>query len=144
MQICGGYISLAFFKSGSTDPTRAFLPAVSYYDASVTSLKFSYAKDPNFNFAATLIANKKQGLYSQLFFSGSNQDKINIYYYDRNNNMAKRYSGTLTWSSSKISKSAYAVLADGGREVHVAISDDGDIAYTTLNESAGTLRVEFV
>jgi hypothetical protein len=143
MQISGGYISLAFFKSGSSDPARAFLPAVSYYDASVTSLKFSYARDPNFNFSAALIANKKQGLYSKLFFTGADQNRINIYYFDRTNNLAKRYTGTLTWSQSKISNSAYATLVAGGREIHVARFGSG-LAYTSLNEAASTLRVEFL
>ena len=143
MQICGGYISLAFFKSGSSDPARAFLPAVSYYDASVTSLKFSYARDPNFNFSAAVIANKKQGLYSKLFFTGADQNRINIYYFDRTNNLAKRYNGTLTWSQSRISNSAYATLVAGGREIHVARFGSG-LAYTSLNEAAGTLRVEFL
>lgn len=143
MTISGGYVSLAFFKSGSTDPTRAYLPAVSYYDASNTSLKFSYAVDPNYNFSNVVIATKKQGLYSRLFFSGTNENTINLYYFDRTNNLAKRYTGTLTWSTSTISSSAYATLVAGGREIHVARFGNSR-AYTSLNESNGTLRVEFI
>jgi len=143
LQISGGYISLAFFKSGSTDPTRAFLPAVSYYDASTTSLKFAYAADANFNFSATTIANKKQGLYSRLFFSGNNQNSINIYYFDRNNNLGKRFTASLNWASGTMTNGAYGVLGAGGRELHVARFGNS-LVYSTLNEAAGTLRVEFL
>lgn len=143
LTISGGYISLAFFKSGSTDPTRAFLPAVSYYDATNTSLRFAYASDPNYNFTASTIATKKQGLYSRLFFSGTGQNVINLYYFDRTNNLGKRFTGTLTWSTKTIGASAYTTLGAGGRELHLA-RFGSSVAYTTLNESAGTLRVEFV
>jgi|GEM_PF-2381931 len=143
LQISGGYISMAFFKSGSSDPARAFLPAVSYYDATTTSLRFAYASNPNYGFTAATIANKKQGLYSKLFFSGTNQNSINIYYFDRTNNVAKRYAGSLNWATSTISSSVYTTLAAGGRELHVS-RFGSSVVYTNLNEAAGTLRAEFL
>lgn len=145
MGISGGYISLAFFKSGSTDPARAFLPAVSYYDGALSRLKFAYSRDPNFNFTPTVITAKRQGLYSRLFFTGPSQNVINLYYFDRVNNYAKRFTATLNYAAKTISGSAHTLLAEGGRELHVAQSPlTGGVAYTTLNSSAGTLRTIFL
>lgn len=145
MGISGGYISLAFFKSGSTDPARAFLPAVSYYDGTLSRLKFAYSRDPNFNFTPTIITAKRQGLYSRLFFTGPSQNVINLYYFDRVNNYAKRFTATLNYAAKTIGGSAHTLLAEGGRELHVAQSPlTGGVAYTTLNSTAGTLRTIFL
>ncbi|MCS7034732.1 MAG: heparinase II/III family protein [Phycisphaerae bacterium] len=143
MEVCGGYISLAFFKSGSSDPTRAYLPAVSYYDAGNASLKFAYAADVNYNFTAVTLARRKQGLYSRLFFSGPAENAINIFFFDRTNNLARRFSGILNWSSGTISNGGLSNLVAGGREIHVG-RFNGNLAYSSLNETTGTLRVEFL
>lgn len=139
VEICGGYISMNFFDTKSTDPARKYMPAVSFYNATNQSMKFAWAKDPNFNFLSTTIATNKKGLYTQLFFSGADQNRLNIYYFDRINAKTARYTGLLNVSKNTIGSSTYDLLASGGREIHVSRYGN-NLAYSTLDESAGTLK----
>lgn len=139
VEICGGYISMAFFDTKSSDPARRYMPAASFYNATNQSMKLAWAKDPNFGMTSATVATNKKGLYTQLFFSGTNGNVANIYYFDRINAKAARYTATLNVSKNTLGSSVYTLLAAGGREIHVS-RYGSSVAYTTLNEADGTLK----
>jgi hypothetical protein len=138
LKLAGGYSSLAFYDTNGSDPTVRYRPAVSYYDAGDTALKYSYFDGSAWN-PQTVASAKIQGLYTNLFFTGAaGKQKPNIYFFDRTNNLAKRALGsspTGTWG--------FVTLAPGGRALATAASAFGT-AYTSLDENAGTLKVLFV
>lgn len=144
VDICGGYISLAFFDTKSTDPTRRYMPAASFYNATNTSMKLAWAKDPNFGMTSATIATNKKGLYTNLFFDGASGNRANIFYFDRIAAKTARYVGILNVSNNTLGSSAYSLLAAGGREIHVSRTAGGAVAYTTLDEAVGELTVRII
>lgn len=128
----GGYVSLAFYDSGSND-TKRYKPAMSYYDASESGLRFAKSTDGGAAWSTQYVATKSvQGLYTSLFFDAAG--KANIFFFDRTNNEAKRAVLTGTdW--------ALTDLRAGGREMHVSRDSIGKISYSSLNEAAGQLGV---
>lgn len=137
--IFGGYISLAFYDTKSADPARRYLPAVSFYNATNQSMKMAWASDPNFGMTNATIATNKKGLYTQLFFSGTNGNVANIYYFDRISAKTARYTATLNIANDTLTGGVYALLAAGGREIHVS-RFGASVAYTTLDEGTGYLK----
>ena len=84
LSIAGGYVSLAFYDSGSNDSHR-YKPAMSYYDAGNTALRYAYSTDSGGTWVTqTVVSAKIQGLYTQLFFDSAGD--ANIFYYDRSDN----------------------------------------------------------
>ncbi len=140
MTAAGGYFSLAFYDTGSSDAATRYRPAASYYDvsrANGTALKFSYSDGKTWH-PEIVDNNRKRGLYSRLFFDGAGKNaRATILYYDRQNDLERSAAGPIggNW--------AYNVLANGGREIHVA-RDGGKTAYTNLDEANATLDVSFI
>lgn len=138
LQLAGGYASLAFYDTNSTDPTIRYRPAASYYDAGDTALKYSYFNGSTW-VPQTVAAAKIQGLYTNLFFTGAaGNQKPNIYYYDRSNNLAKRAVGASVGGSWN-----YTVLGDGGRAMRIG-RFGANVAWTNLDESVGTLTTVII
>ena len=137
----GGYLSLQFYDSArpSSEGDR-YLPAASYYDVTPrvgTATKFAYYDGDEWR-AEYVDLGRKRGLYSQLFFDGSGPDaRATVFYFDRARDLALKATRPLNgrWT--------YGVLADGGRELHVA-RKPGELAYTNLDETAGEVDVTFV
>lgn len=137
--ICGGYISLAFFDTKSSDPARRYMPATSFYNATNQSMKLAWASDPNFGMTNATVATNKKGLYTQLFFTGASGNVANIFYFDRISAKTARYTATLNVGNNTLTGSAYSLLAAGGREIHVS-RFGANVAYTTLDEGTGYLK----
>lgn len=137
--ICGGYISLAFFDTKSSDPARRYMPATSFYNATNQTMKLAWASDPNFGMTNATIATNKKGLYTQLFFTGASGNVANIFYFDRTSAKTARYTATLNVANNTLAGSTYSLLAAGGREIHVS-QYGANIAYTTLDEATGYLK----
>ena len=135
LAIAGGYVSLAFYDSGTND-TKRYKPAMSYYDAGNSALRYAKSLDSGLTWATQTVATKNvQGLYTQLFFDSAG--KANIFYFDRTDNEAIRaVLNTKGWT--------FTNLGSGGREIHVSVSSTGAIAYTNLDESVGELNVEII
>ena len=141
MDGAGGYLSLQFYDSARpASQGDRYLPAASYYDVSRhvgTATKFAFHDGREWR-AEFVDRGRKRGLYSQLFFDGSGPSaRATIFYFDRDRELALSASRPLNgrWS--------YGVLADGGRELHVA-RKPGELAYTNLDETAGEVDVTFV
>jgi hypothetical protein len=126
----GGFLSLAF--DGANRPT------VSYYDSLNSALKFARSSGDTFTgirFAASFVATEGLvGYYSNLYYDAVG--KANILYFDRTNNraMRARNSSGSTWTIT--------TLGAGGRELHSAFFA-GRVAFTNLNEDAGSLEVVY-
>ena len=128
----GGYVSLAYYDSGASGAER-YKPAMSYYDASNSALRYAQASDTGSTWQAqTVISAKVQGLYTNLLFDDTG--KVNIFYYDRTDNEAM-------WAVLKKGTWTFTPLRAGGREMHVSEDSAGNIAYSTLNEATGNLNV---
>lgn len=137
LQLAGGYASLAFYDTGGSDPATRYRPAASYYDAGDTALRYSYFDGSAWK-PQVVAASKIQGLYTSLFFTGAaGSQKPNIFYYDRSNNLAKRAIGGAVSGGWTIGN-----LVSGGRAMQVARFGSA-IAYSTLDETTGTLTVRF-
>ncbi len=132
LAIAGGYVSLAFYDSGTSDSHR-YKPAMSYYDAANSALRFARSTDGTATWSAQTVASKNiQGLYTNLFFDS--KGKANIFYYNRSSNEAIRaVLNKSTWS--------FTDLGSGGREIHVSLNSAGGISYSSLDESVGELNV---
>ena len=109
----GGYVSLAFYDSGTNDNKR-YKPAMSYYDASESALRFAKSSDGGATWSADYVpgATKNiQGLYTQLIFDSLGQAQI--FFFDRTNNEARR---------AILNNKGWTVtdLRAGGREIHVS------------------------
>ena len=137
--ICGGYISMAFFDTKSSDPTRKYMPAASFYNASNQTMKLAWASDANFSMTSATVATNKKGLYTQLLFTGAAGNVANIFYFDKISAKTARYTATLNVAKNTLTGSAYSLLAAGGREIHVS-PFGANIAYTTLDEATGYLK----
>jgi len=132
LAIGGGYVSLAFYDSGTAD-TKRYKPAMSYYDAQNTAVRYAKALDNGLTWSTQVVAEKKiQGLYTNLFFDSAG--KANIFYFNRTDNLAVR---------AVLSKSGwgFTTLHAGGREIHTTLTAKGAIAYSTLDEDIATLNV---
>lgn len=135
LQLAGGYASLAFYDTGGSDPATRYRPAASYYDAGETALRYSYFDGSAWK-PQIVAASKIQGLYTNLFFTGSaGSQKPNVFYYDRSNNLGKRAVG-----NSVVGGWSFSNLATGGRAMQVARFGSA-VAYSTLDESVGSLTV---
>ena len=135
LAIAGGYVSLAFYDSGTND-TKRYKPAMSYYDAANSALRFAKSTDSGLTWQTQTVAAKNvQGLYSNLFFDSTG--KANIFYFNRTSNQAIR--AVLNGSSW-----GFTTLGSGGREVHVSCTSSGAIAYSGLDESVGELTVNIL
>ncbi len=135
LAIAGGYVSLAFYDSGTSDSKR-YKPAMSYYDAANSALRYAKGLDSGQSWETQTVASKNiQGLYTQLFFDSNG--KANIYYFNRSSNQAIR---------ALLSKGAwgFTTLDDGGREIHVSLNGSGNVAYSNLDESVGELTVNII
>jgi hypothetical protein len=126
----GGYMSLAF------TPTRGasgrFQPAVSYYDAGETSVKFATYDGAHWALH-TIAADGNVGLYTNLVYDAAN--RATVFYYDKSAN--RSYRATLNINGNWI----IAPLGVGGREMSVTRHDRGTIAYTTLDERGPLLEL---
>jgi hypothetical protein len=128
----GGFVSLAFYDSGQSGKHR-YQPAMTYYDAGESSLRYSTSMDGGATWEHDIVASVGvQGLYTNLLFEAGG--KANIFYYDRTNNEAIR--AVLSHGNWTLYN-----LRAGGREIHASISSDGSIAYSSLNEKTGKLNV---
>lgn len=137
LQLAGGYASLSFYDTGSSDPTTRYRPAATYYDAGETALRYSYFDGSGWR-PQIVAARKIQGLYTNLIFTGAaGNQKPNLFYYDRSNNLGKRAVG-----SSVAGGWVFTSLATGGRAMQVAQFGSA-VAYTTLDEALGALTVRF-
>jgi hypothetical protein len=135
MVISGGYASLAFFDSGNADPTKRWMPSISYYDAFDTALRYAYTVNGTTWSSQRIAFNGNQGLYTSLFYDLSG--RANIFYFDRTSLTAKR--------AKKIGANwTVSALLTGGREMNVAMKSTGALAYTTLDESLPRLDVQFL
>lgn len=128
----GGYVSVAYYDSGAAG-TRRFRPAMSYYDAGESALRFSRSTDGLGAWESEVVSSVGvRGLYSNLVFGASGS--ATILYFDRTNNAAWRaVQGTGSWTNE--------LLRAGGRELHVARRADGVLFYSSLNEKTGYLTV---
>jgi hypothetical protein len=130
--IAGGYLSLAFYDSGQTGEKK-YEPAMSFYDAANSALKYAWSTDAGADWSSETVANKNiQGLYTNLFFDSSGDP--NIFYYNRSDNEE-------IWAILHKGKWTFTNLRAGGRETHVSVNSAGVIAYSDLDETAGTLTV---
>ena len=127
--------SLAFFDTGNVDPTKRWMPSISYYDAFETSLRYAYTVNGTTWSAQTIASVGNQGLYTSLFYDLSG--KANVFFFDRSSLTAKRAKKSgASWTVS--------TLLTGGREMNVAMKSTGALAYTTLDESIPRLDVQFL
>jgi hypothetical protein len=126
----GGYTSLAYDSANR--------PTVSYYDSSITGLKFAKSSGDTFNginfTASTVVSKGAVGYYASLYYDAS--ARPNILFFNRDKSKVQK----ATFSSN-----AWAIvdLATGGREIHVA-QYNGTVAYTNLNEAKRELDVLFL
>ncbi len=128
----GGYVSLAYYDTGKNGAER-YKPAMSYYDAGNSALKYAQATDAGSSWETQTVASAKvQGLYTNLLFDAGG--KVNIFYYDRSDNEAM-------WAVLKKGNWTFTPLRGGGREMHISQDDAGNIAYSSLNEATGHLNV---
>ena len=128
----GGYVSMAYYDTGVNGAER-YKPAMSYYDAGNSALRWAWSTDAGSDWQAqTIVSAKVQGLYTNLLFDSTG--KTNIFYYDRTDNEAM-------WAVQKKGVWTIAALRPGGREMHISEDSAGDIAYSSLNESTGQLNV---
>ena len=128
----GGDTALGFYDRGADD-SRRYKAAKGDYDAGATALRFARSTDGRGAWSAELVASKAvQGLYTNLLFNPAGAPSI--LYFDRTNNRALR--ATQTGSNWAVS-----VLGAGGREIHTATDAAGNLLYSSLNESDGTLKV---
>ena len=119
----GGYVSLAYVNGK---------PAMSYYDAGNSALRFAQSSDWGRNWTRQQVAGSGvQGLYSQLLVDSAGRPQI--FYFDRTRNTAKRAILDGTWQ--------VGTLTTGGRQMQVSVSSVGNIAYSSLDESVGLLNV---
>jgi hypothetical protein len=135
LQYAGGYVSLAYYDSKSNDDER-YKPAMSYYDAANSALRFAMSSDRGSTWSTQAVATANvQGLYTSLFFDSTG--RANILYFNRTGNTAIR--AILTGK-----KWAFTTISSGGREMHVSLAAGGGIAYSELDESIGELDVKFL
>lgn len=130
----GGYVSLAFRKTSSK--TKPWQPAMSYYNADQSELRYAASSDAGATWSAQSVASAKiQGLYTNLFFDIAG--KPNIYYFNRTANEAVRaILDGASWT--------FTDLRPGGREIHLSRNSKGQTAYSNLNEATGELTVHGV
>ncbi|MGB7158747.1 MAG: alginate lyase family protein [Tepidisphaeraceae bacterium] len=132
----GGYVSFAFYDSGSNDAKR-YKPSMTYYNAYNSSLTYAYSPDGTTWEKQTIAGAgaSKEGLYTTLLYD--NTGKANIFFFDKTNNLAKRArkSGA-SWSIT--------TLVTGGREMQVAKKSTGALAYTTLDDLIPRLDVRYL
>ncbi|HEV2292486.1 MAG TPA: alginate lyase family protein [Tepidisphaeraceae bacterium] len=126
----GGYVSLQF------QPTRTargrFEPAVSYYDANETSVKFATYDGVDWTLR-TVAADGNVGLYTNLIYDEGK--RANVLFYNKSGNHS--YRATLTTGNRWL----ISPLSVGGREMSVARHGSGTLAYTTLDERGPLLEV---
>lgn len=125
----GGYLSLQFTPTPIAGRLR---PAVSYYDANETSVKFATFDGANW-VLHTIAADGNVGLYTNLFYDAAS--RVNVFYYDKSGN--RSYRATLAAGGNWL----ITPLSVGGREMSVARHPVGAIAYTTLDERGPLLEV---
>jgi hypothetical protein len=131
-KIGGGYMSMAF--NPAKDSTGVYQPTVSYYDAYTSALKFAVTDGINWTSRAVASLGK-QGLYTSLFYDASGL--ANIFYFDKSKNKALRAKGTFK-------KFSITELGTGGREMQIARTSKGAIAYSNLNEAGPNLTVAYL
>ena len=101
----GGYISLEF---------NGGLPAISYYDAFNSDLKFAERSSRNKWTVTTVAAKNSQGLYSDLAFTYNTNQPAIVYYNKTQDTVVLAYRNTdNTWSFE-------TEVTGGGREVQPA------------------------
>ncbi|HEX8522100.1 MAG TPA: alginate lyase family protein [Tepidisphaeraceae bacterium] len=130
--IGGGYMSMAF--NPAKDPAGVYQPSISYYDAYNSGLKYAITDGLTWS-ATTVAALGKQGLYTNLFYDASGL--ANILYFDKSKNHVIRAKGTFK-------KWAFTDYGAGGREMQVAETTTGALAYSNLNEAGPSLTVSYL
>lgn len=131
----GGYASLAYYDTRAMSGRR-YQPAVSYYDAGETALRFATSADSGATWASEVVASAGvQGLYCQLLFDADGTP--GVWYFDRSNNEAVRaVRGRNGWTRTD--------LRAGGREIHVATNSAGAVAYSSLDVKRAVLSVHLL
>jgi uncharacterized heparinase superfamily protein len=127
----GGHTSLAF------EPTRdardgLYHAAVSYYDASTTSLRFARQGVGGVWASQTVASAGVQGQYTNLVFDAAAAPSI--FYHDATSGSARRATWGGAWTISD--------LGTGGRELRAARAGDGRIALANVGDDG--LRVELL
>jgi hypothetical protein len=126
----GGYTSLAFDSQNR--------PAISFYDAGITGLRFSQSSGSTtagpILFATTIVNQTGTlGAYTDLSFDANGA--ATIFYFDKTHNRVLRS----VFSNKKWTTTA---MSAGGREIHVARFGK-TLAYTDLDITVPTLKVLF-
>jgi len=126
----GGYTSLAFYDSGSA--SQRYKPALSYYDAQDTALRFARCTSAWDGWSVSVVASSgSQGQYSNLYFDSGN--RANIFFYNRTKVKAQR--AVLNGSSWTINSPS-----TGGQEIRLALRG-ANVAFTDSDATTDHMYV---